>query len=229
MVVSRREFLRCGSFLAAGAILPAALTAQSGRHAGINPDGDGSIGLSGLQGSGALGERAAHALLPQWERQSFQHCIGESFAVQSKDTQQVWVTLTALTDFPALQPVNPASLNVPPPRSAAPTVETETYFLTLYAALSKPLAHGSYSFEHEKMGTFSMYIAPGGDGQTYIAVVNRLKNLAPPPPFPGLLDHNVPGPTDSGAPAVRFRSPVQTEETDSPRVIRSGQPNLNRE
>jgi hypothetical protein len=229
MLVSRREFLRCGSFLAAGAILPGALTAQSGRHVAINSDGNGSIGLSGIQGNGALTHpAAAHALLPQWERQSFLRCIGESFSVQSKDNQ-VWLTLTALTDFPAAEPVNPASLNVPPPKSSAAPVETEAYFLTLHAALSKPLAQGSYSFDHEKMGPFSMFIAPGSDGETYVAVVNRLKSSAHPPTFPGLRDHNVPGPAAPGAPAGRFRSPVQIEETDSPSGIRSAQPNLNRE
>jgi hypothetical protein len=230
MFVSRREFLRCGSFLAAGAILPVALTAQSGRHVAVNADGDGSIGLSGLQGNGALTHpAAAHTLLPQWERQSFLHCIGESFSVQSNDNQQVWLTLTALTDFPAAEPVDPASLNVPPPKSTAPAVVTEAYFLTLHAALSKPLAQGSYSFDHETMGPFSMFIAPGSDGETYVAVVNRLKSSAQPPTFPGLRDHNVPGPAAHGAPAGRFRSPVQMEETDSPSGIRSAQPNLNRE
>jgi hypothetical protein len=229
MFVSRRKFLRCGSLLAAGVVMPNALFAQSSRHGNINSDGDGSIGLSGLPGNGTLTQRADNALLPQWERQSFLHCVGESFAVQAKDNQQVWLTLTAVTDFLALQPVNPASLDVPPPRSTAPATETEAYFLTFHAALSKPLAQGSYSFDHEKMGPFSMYIAPGSDGETYGAVVNRLKNSVTPPPFPGLLDHNVPGPANPGAPALRFHSPTQTEETDSPRGIRSAQPNLNRE
>lgn len=230
-MVSRREFLRCGSLLAAGAVLPAALIAQSSRQGDIHLDGDGSIELSGLKGSNTLPQPgAAHALLPQWERHSFLRCVGESFSVQSKDSQQVWLTLTALTDFPAPLPVNPAILNVPPPKSLAPPVETEAYFLTLHAALNKPLAQGSYSFDHEKMGPFSMYISPGSDSETYIAVVNRLKNAAIPSPFPGIIDHQVPGPVDSGTPAVRFRSPVQNEEGDSQRNrLRSGQPNLNRE
>jgi len=226
-VVSRREFLRCGSLLAAGAVLPAALIAQSSRHGEIHTEGDGSIELSGLKGSNTLPQPgAAHALLPQWERQSFLHCMGESFSVQSKNSQQVWLTLTALADFPALQPVDPASLNVPPPKSSASPVETEAYFLTFHAALSKPLAQGSYSFDHEKMGPFSMYISPGGDGETYIAVVNRLKSAAIPPHVSGVIDLNVAGPVDLG----RLRSPAQAEEGDSQRnSLRSGQPNMNRE
>ena len=59
---------------------------------------------------------------------------------------------------------------------ASETVEMETFSLAFRGSAERPLAQGMYRFEHERLGTFDLFIVPiAADRETYTyeAVFNR--------------------------------------------------------
>lgn len=114
--------------------------------------------------------------LQHLDRKQFTNAVGSAFSVTSGSVKSspVWLRLLAVHDLPALVPVNPASMAVPPKHQSSHT-QTSGFMLSFLGTLPKPLPQGTYTFEHSAMGKFSLLIVPdGGSSQTYTAVVNRL-------------------------------------------------------
>jgi hypothetical protein len=161
MSVSRRRLLQ-HSMVAAVACVAGPLYAWTGKK--NNPTSNSSP------------NQAENAALQPLDRAAFTHAVGSGFRVTptTGKSSPVWLRLLAVTDLPALVPVNTASMDVPPKHISAP-VQTKGFMLSFLGTLPKPLPQGTYIFEHAGMGKFSLLIVPDGPGQeTYTAVINRL-------------------------------------------------------
>jgi hypothetical protein len=109
-------------------------------------------------------------------RHQFTEVVGSSFRVteDGKNFSPVYLRLVAVQDLPRFATVNTGSMAVPPPKTTSST-KTDGFVLIFTASLPKPLPQNTYEFEHAELGTFSLFIAPGGAGfQSYNAVINRL-------------------------------------------------------
>jgi hypothetical protein len=113
------------------------------------------------------------------DRHVFEQAIGSPFKVLSASgsSQPVWLTLLSVKDLPALVPVNPASMAVPPPRASMSF--TTTGFMLAFNTSSPPMPQGVYILQHPVLGTFHLLIVPDGRGaNTYTAVFNMLNPVA---------------------------------------------------
>lgn len=144
-------------------------------------------------------------------RQLFEGAVGSSFNVSSVagNTQPVSLQLAAVEDLPALVPVNPGSMAVPPPQSSSPAVTTVGFMLSFTGGPSTGLKQGTYLFEHDAFGQFKLFIVPlGQTPQAYTAVFNQLETtaaVAPPSPVQQPPGRTRPGNT-SGAGAAGTNS-----------------------
>jgi hypothetical protein len=95
---------------------------------------------------------------------SFAGLIGSSFKVTGKGIDAVWLRLSAVQDLPA----NPA----------ATTPSLTSGFTVSFSGPGTNLPQGTYTFENDQLGSFSLFIVPG-EG-SYTAVFNQLNapNLA---------------------------------------------------
>lgn len=146
MAITRREVLGGCSVLAALAAMPTALSL------------------------GAYAEtRAASTPL---SKDTFMPLKGSSFQVTSGSSRQS-LTLVSVDDMPEPAPLDTARFAVQPPKSA-PTPKLTTFSLRFYGGIKK-LKQGTYTFQHEKIGEFRLFIVPSGDGQLfYTAIFNRI-------------------------------------------------------
>lgn len=115
--------------------------------------------------------------LPLLDRINFDKEIGSSFKVAptSGKGDSVWLRLIKVEDLPALVPVNPASMHVPPKKQMSPSVHTIGYVLIFLGTMPDQLPQGTYTFTHPSLGSFTLLLVPGPKGhQTYTAVINRL-------------------------------------------------------
>jgi hypothetical protein len=161
MSVSRRKLLQ-HSILAAFAFAAGRL------HAGTEQK-DGSSGDSPPN-------KAQAVTLKPLDRAAFTGAVGSGFQVSptTGKSSPVWLRLLAVQDLPALAPVNPALMAVPPQQKSAP-IQTTGFMLQFLGTLPEPLKQGTYDFDHPQLGKFSLLIVPEGqEQQTYIAVINRL-------------------------------------------------------
>jgi hypothetical protein len=159
MSVSRRKLLQ-HSILAAVALAARRLYAGTGQKAGSDGPPD----------------RAQDDTLKHLDRAAFTSAIGSGFQVSptTGKSSPVWLRLLAVDDLPALAPVNPALMAVPPTQKSAP-IQTTGFMLDFLGTLPEPLKQGTYVFDHPELGKFSLLIVPEGQGrQTYVAVINRL-------------------------------------------------------
>jgi len=162
MTVSRRSVLRQG-FVAALACVAGPLQAWSAKK--------NSSGKSSPQ------NKSTGADSQTLNREAFDKVVGSGFKVSSTsgDGNSVWLRLLSVQDLPELTPVDPDTMDVPPP-SSAPVATTSGFVLHFMGTLPKRLPQDTYTFEHPKLGTFSLFIVPeGADGQTYFALINLLK------------------------------------------------------
>lgn len=117
-----------------------------------------------------------NAGLEHLNRSDFEAQIGSGFEATptSKKSASLWLRLLAVSDLPALVPVNPASMDVPPKQKSAP-IQTSGFMLSFLSTEPKPLLQDTFNFEHAVLGKFSLLLVPEGPGkQTYTAVINRL-------------------------------------------------------
>jgi hypothetical protein len=172
MPVSRRKFLQHGAF-AAAAIAAAPLPAwSSGHQPPPNPESQ--------HAAPPLGH--ASGTISFFGRKAFEQAVGSAFEVSlGANSQPVYLTLVAVDDSPALSPVDPRSMAVPPPPS---TLVITTGFVLSFQSSAQPLAQGTYAFQHPTLGKFQLFIVPGSQGsQSYTAVFNQLTGgPAPTPP-----------------------------------------------
>ena len=113
--------------------------------------------------------------LGHMSRQDFVQAIGEAFQVTpgSPKASPVFLRLLAVNDLPALAPVNPASMAVSP-RPSTPVVTTG-FMLQFAGTGTRPLAQGTYVFQHPVLGQFALFVVPGnGPQQTCTGVINWL-------------------------------------------------------
>ncbi len=184
MSVSRRRFLHHGAFAAAACAASPLLHGWGGRQ--LPPDN--------LMPPSHAGGAALHGL----SRESFTGLIGTAFKVShsSGNADPVWLRLLAVHDLPSLAPVNVGGMAVPPPRTSS--VASTTGYLLLFSGPGTQLLQETYTFEHDRLGKFAMFIVPGAPGQgSYAAVFNLLNapiNFSKPPGMDG-------GPTLKGAAA----------------------------
>ncbi|MGA8213807.1 MAG: hypothetical protein WB799_09440 [Candidatus Sulfotelmatobacter sp.] len=97
---------------------------------------------------------------------------GAAFEVTSGSTRQM-LTLVEVEDFPESAQPEPGSFAVGPAKRR-PTPPLTAFSLRFYGGL-KQLKQGTYSFENEKTGKFSLFIVPGKNPFFYHAVFNRLQ------------------------------------------------------
>jgi hypothetical protein len=162
MPVSRRKLLQNTVFvMAACAAGPLPVWAASNKNKNSGSETPNAAENAGLQ---------------HLSRTAFEAEVGSGFQVTptTGKASPVWLRLLAVTDLPALVPVNPASMAVPPKQKSA-QIQTSGFMLSFLGTLPKPLPQGTYTFEHSGLGKFSLLIVPDGRrSQTYTAVINRL-------------------------------------------------------
>src|SRR5262249_11106823 len=158
MSVSRRRFLKHGAFAAVA--FPAV---ASGGFPGEKPH-SATRQNTQVQFRGHL----------KVDRSTYEGLVGSSFKVTTTSGKPttVYLRLIAVSDLPAIVPVNPASMAVPPKKSSA-TVPTPNGYILTFSADGTSLAQGTYIFEGSQLGTFPLFIVPAGSGQ-YTAVFNLL-------------------------------------------------------
>jgi hypothetical protein len=163
MSVSRRKLLQHSIFAAAACAVGAlpALAAKNKNvvHSNLPPVTVENAGLKPLA------------------RPAFEATIGSGFRVTptSGKSPAVWLRLLAVKDLPALAPVNTGMMAVSPPKQKSAPVNTSGFMLSFLGTLPKPLPQDTYTFEHARLGKFSLLIVPDKDGeQTYTATINRL-------------------------------------------------------
>jgi hypothetical protein len=102
-------------------------------------------------------------------KDSFAPYIGTGFKVLQPNSQPIWLRLISAEQFP-VQPQHAHEINT---SSAKKTV---TYMLRFLGSSEKVLPQGTYTLEHDNLGTFKLLIVPSGDGQQlYAAIVNHLQ------------------------------------------------------
>ena len=160
MTVSRRSVLQQG-FVAAVACVAGPLQAWSGKKNNSNND--------------SAKKDSTGADSQPLNREAFDKAVGSGFKVTSTSNgNSVWLRLLSVQDLPALVPVDTDAMDVPPQSTS--TVTTKGFTLHFLGTLPKPLAQDTYTFEHPKLGTFSLFIVPeGADGQSYMATISLLK------------------------------------------------------
>ena len=160
MSVSRRNLLRnsilAAMALAAGPFRAWGATTNSGQTSDPN-----SVSNAGWQ---------------NLDRAAFDAAVGSGFNVTptSGNGDSVWLSLMSVEDLPALAPVDPASMAVPPMQTS-PNIQLSGFILTFLGTLPAPLPQGTYDFVHPVLGNFALLIVPSGQGaQTYTAVIANL-------------------------------------------------------
>jgi hypothetical protein len=148
MAISRRELLGRGGLLAALAAMPTSIFAAGETKTVV----------------------ASSSSLYTKER--FESLKGSVFQVTSANMKQA-MTLVEVKDAPESEAVNTASFSVPAPKGAPAPTTTE--FIVRFYGGTHQLAQGTYTFENEKTGAFSLFIVPSiKDKFFYTAVFNRI-------------------------------------------------------
>src|SRR5436305_13435195 len=162
MAVSRRQFLHWSGFVVGA-------TVGAFGQRGIHPDQTGVIKHgSTLHSVPPAGSGGHHPSLLQMTKDSFAPYVGTGFKVSQGSSQPVWIRLISAEQFPA-NPTHQHEINVTSAK------KTSTYRLRFLGSSEKVLPQGSYTLEHDKLGTIKLLLVPSGDGQQlYSAIVTHL-------------------------------------------------------
>jgi len=156
MSISRRRFLRAGSVAALAAAVPLKRT-PSVAGQGIRKDQDGNP-------SDVLPASIVNSPLSYYTKDAFSAYLNSTFLVQAVGLGTIEVTLTQISDT--------ASAGV------ASQTGQECFSLLFESSNSSALPQGTYGVEHAALGSFALFLVPGGadanGGQSYVAIVNRL-------------------------------------------------------
>ena len=166
MSISRRRFLRAGSVAALAAAVPLK-GAPSADGQGIRKDRDGNP-------SDLLPDSIVESPLSYYTKAAFSAYLNSTFLVRAAALGTIEVTLTQVRDTAT--------------GSVASRTGGECFSLLFQSSNSWALRQGTYGIEHAALGSFALFLVPGGadadGGQSYVAIVNRLADspalLAPP-------------------------------------------------
>jgi hypothetical protein len=107
-----------------------------------------------------------------YTKERFEALKGSVFQVTSPNMKQS-MTLVEVKDAPEPEAANTASFAVSAPKGAPAPTTTE--FIVRFYGGTHQLAQGTYTFENEKTGAFSLFIVPSmKDKFFYTAVFNRI-------------------------------------------------------
>ncbi len=156
MSISRRKFLKAGTIVALSVGLPlkATLTAVGQR----------------LSKDGLDGNPIAHSVpeipydpLSYYTRSAFTAYLNSTFRIWTGNLEAVEVTLVRVTD---LLPDSSASL------------DGRECFSLAFQGGSVSLPQNTYAIDHDALGSFQLFLVPGGGldngAQAYVAIINRL-------------------------------------------------------
>ena len=160
MSVSRRKFLRAGTIVALSVGLPLKALGQK-----VSKDLDGNPFDHPLP-------EIPYDPLSYYTRSAFTAYLNSTFRVQTGDLETVEVTLARVTD---LQPDRSASF------------DGRECFSLVFQGGGVSLPQYTYAIDHDALGSFQLFLVPGGgldNGEAYVAIVNRLANspalISPP-------------------------------------------------
>jgi hypothetical protein len=156
MSISRRRFLRAGSVAALAAAVPLK-GALSVAGQGIRKDRDGNP-------SDGVPDGIVNSPLFYYTKAAFSSYLNSTFLVQAVALGTIEVTLTQVRDTAS--------------GSVASQAGQECFSLLFQSRGSSALRQGTYGIEHAALGSFALFLVPGGPeangGQSYVAIVNRL-------------------------------------------------------
>jgi len=113
-------------------------------------------------------------LLLTLTQQDFAAQIGSKFQTAGPAGQPVWLLLLG-----AEQTATPAEAPHAP-RGHVPRVDT---FLLSFSRIGDALPQGTYSFQHDVLGAFPLFIVPSGE-LTCVATISHLLEAVPPDSIP---------------------------------------------
>jgi hypothetical protein len=164
MSLTRRRFIEAASLtLLAGAARPAvfAQTASSSK--------------------GGTFEEKNLAVLEDASEETFKPFVGERFTVTQGKQQFEPLTLKSVTKAEQSSSATKAMLSSKPAAAGSAASgsakETTTGFALRFRGSGKPLSQGTYVLENHGLGSFALFIVPGGpkmNPNTYTATFNRL-------------------------------------------------------
>jgi hypothetical protein len=155
MSISRRRFLRAGSVAALAAAVPLKGALRvAGQGIRKNLDGNPSDRLPG---------DIANSPLSYYTKAAFSAYLNSTFLVQAL-AGTIEVTLTQVRDTASGRVASQAG--------------QESFSLLFQSRGNSALGQGTYGIEHAALGSFALFLVPGGPdangGQSYVAIVNRL-------------------------------------------------------
>lgn len=220
MSVSRRTFLWNGAFVAAAcAASPFEALGQQRRSLWEEP----SAGQPASVRSGSA-TFDPYAALEQMDRNLFTSAVGSDFRLLSAlpGSSTVSLRLLAVKDLPGPPAPDP---NTYVTRNLVVNMVGTSGFMLLFSTTSPDiLSQGSYTFSHDRLGQFVMFIVPEGLGKgQYSAIVNRLDVppvLATPISASGgtqtpAATGSVPGSTTNGGAGASSRPAQRPASTSS--------------
>lgn len=190
MTITRRKFLRAGAFVALSAAVPLNTALIVAGQEVRQRELDNPINPVPLQSQDPLA---------YYTKSAFSSHVNSIFRLHT-GYSTVDVTLVRVEDLA--------------PEAANASGGRECFSL-LFVGESVALRQGTYRVEHHSLGSFALFLVPGGPdkhgAQSYVATINRI------PYGPGLSD----GPARSWKPSGTMRR----EETIKPsKTIKSAQP-----
>lgn len=157
MLITRRKLLESSGMLAALATIPAALQFEA--NAATAP----------ARSNGAAGKTVASS----FNKEMLSSLQGSNFQVTAKGVTPQWLTLVSVDDLDAPQPANTAAFAVQAPARNRVAPRTASFSARFYGGLTQ-LQQGTYTFENEKTGKFSLFIVPARS-RFYLAIFNLLQ------------------------------------------------------
>ena len=116
------------------------------------------------------GHPGGHPGLQQMTKDSFAPHVGSGFKISLGSAKPpIWIRLISAEQFPA-SPTHAHEI------ATASGKKTSTYLLRFLGSSGKTLPQGTYTLEHDKLGTLKLLLVPSGDGQElYAAIVTHLQ------------------------------------------------------
>ncbi len=158
MSITRRKFLRAGSMVALAAAVPLK-SALSAAGQGIRKDRDGNP-------SDLLPDGIVDSPLSYYTKSIFSSYLNSTFLLQAGALGTVEVTLTQVRDTAS--------------GGGTSLAGQESFSLLFQNGGGPALPQRTYGIEHAALGSFALFLVPGGGDengrQSYVAIVNRLAN-----------------------------------------------------
>jgi hypothetical protein len=153
MSITRRKFLRAGTLVALSAAVPL--------KGALLVSGQTRKGSKGLPGAG-LTSQSPSDLLGSYSKSAFSSYLNSIFRLHT-GYSSVDVTLVQVDDTE--------------PQAKGTSAGGECFSL-VFVGGSVALSQGTYQVEHPALGSFQLFLVPGGadryGAQSYVAIINRL-------------------------------------------------------